>query len=83
MKHIVYSSERVKLPAGAVRKSPTSFYAPVEGVNKVTIVGDYPAVERAYKGVDGVEITKVANARDLGPLPSRKGAQAEAAKTAK
>ena len=64
MTQLIYSTEKVRNAEGRVIKNPRHFLAPVEGVTKVYIAGDWPKIRRAYEAA-GVSVSPVEEMRAL------------------
>ena len=64
MTQLIYSTEKVHSAEGRLIKNPRHFLAPVDGVTKVYIAGDWPKVRRAYEAA-GVSVSPIEDMRAL------------------
>jgi len=76
MTQIIYSSEKITSAGGRKVKNPNHFVGPVDGVDKVYLNGDFPAIRKAYEGA-GVD---VANFADMRSPPKSRAKPAETEK---
>ena len=60
---LIYTTQTSGFDDGKRYRNPTYFDRPEPGVTKVTIVGDWPEVAKAYGAVEGVDVAKEKDAK--------------------
>ena len=70
---LIYTAQTSGFDDGKRYRNPAYFDRPEPGVTKVTIVGDWPEVAKAYGAIEGVDVVKEKEAKGAGGRGGRGG----------
>lgn len=74
MTEVIYSGSRVANAGGRKALNPKFFVAPIEGVKKVYLNGEYPNIAAAYRE-QGAVIAKISDLPAAKSPDAKKGAE--------